>query len=72
MATPNPAAAALSSVDPVADSPTERFLVSLMTERSRGVLQRMEPLSDCTVETSDGVVFHLHKSVLAEASGVLR
>ena len=59
-------------VNSVADSPTEQNLVHLMTKRSRGVLQRMEPLSDCTVETSDGVVFHLHKSVLAEPSGVLR
>ncbi len=72
IAMPNPAAM-LSSANLGANAPTEQPLANFMTtERSREVLQRMGPLSDCTVETSDGVVFHLHKSVLAEAFGVLR
>ncbi len=47
-------------------------LIDKMTERSRAALHGMSRLSDCTVETADGLVFSLHKSVLGEASIVLR
>lgn len=47
-------------------------LVGCMTVRTQAALKDMATLCDCTVETSDGMVFELHKSVLAEASIVLR
>lgn len=47
-------------------------LIDKMTERSRAALHGMSRWSDCTVETADGLVFSLHKSVLGEASIVLR
>ncbi len=47
-------------------------LMAQMTERTRTALESMASLSDCAVESSDGIVFQLHKSVLAEASVVLR
>ena len=54
------------------NSEEAQALINKMTERSREALQSMRWLSDCTVETSDDIAFPVHKSVLAEASVVLR
>lgn len=42
-----------------------------LSEHSRKVLKRLEHLADCTVHTSDGSEFRLHKARLAEQSVVL-
>lgn len=46
-------------------------LLAAMTGHSREVLGRLEPLNDCTVQTSDEVVFQLQKASLTEHSKVL-
>ena len=48
------------------DNPT-----ATLNEHSRDVLERLEHLADCTVHTSDGSEFRLHKALLAEQSVVL-
>lgn len=47
-------------------------LIAKMSEHTREALEKMQPLSDCKVETGDGMQFHLHKSVLARASSIFR
>ena len=42
-----------------------------MSEDSRGLLTRTQHLADCTIRTSDGLDFRLHKMKLTEESMVL-
>lgn len=48
-----------------------KAFVAEMTPWSQEVWQRLKPRRDCTVTTSDGIVFRAHKCVLSEHSAVL-
>lgn len=55
----------------VGSSTSVAQLVATMTDFSRKSWSRLEPFADCTVRTSDGLEFRLHKASLAEHSAVL-
>lgn len=61
----------VAKLNPVMTAMTVDGLIAGMSEASQKMLKRMKHLSDCTVQTSDGFEFRLHKAKLTEESVVL-